>query len=249
MYIKTIFNFRTMTTKINITIPKPCHENWNAMTPVEKGRFCSMCEKKVFDFRNASDRQIIEAYNQDKNLCGRFLKSQLDRDLETPKEKKSIWLASVFFGLLSLSNAKVNAQEKPKTEQVPMQPVIMGKKMAPQEISNEHFFEINGIVVDGTGPIPGANIIIKGNTKGVSTDFDGKFKIKVKIGDVLIISGMGMKEKQIKIKDNIRKTLTIKVKLEERVLGGLGVIEKSSKTSIANICKSKLVQLKKIFDV
>ncbi|MDI9309359.1 MAG: carboxypeptidase-like regulatory domain-containing protein [Limnohabitans sp.] len=182
-----------MTTKINITIPKPCHENWNAMTPVEKGRFCSMCEKKVLDFTNATNKQIIEAYNQDKNLCGRFLKSQLGRDLETPKEKKSIWLASVFFGLLSLSNAKVNAQEKPKTEQAPIQPEIMGKMIAIQEKDTLQK-TISGIVNDEQGPIPGANITIEGTAIHTATDLQGKYTINAKKGDVLIFSFMGMNE-------------------------------------------------------
>lgn len=193
MYIKTIFNFRTMTTKINITIPKPCHENWNAMTPVEKGRFCSMCEKKVLDFTNATDKQIIEAYNQDKKLCGRFLKSQLNRDLETPKEKKSIWLASVFFGLLSLSNVKAIAQEKPKTEQAPVEPQIMGKMTAPQHIEGEEKI-ISGIVSNEMGPIQGAKIMIKGTTISVATNSEGKYTIKAKEGDILVYSFMEIKD-------------------------------------------------------
>lgn len=29
--------------KYEIKIPKPCNEKWNAMTPTEKGAFCSNC--------------------------------------------------------------------------------------------------------------------------------------------------------------------------------------------------------------
>ena len=40
----------------------------------------------------------------------------------------------------------------------------------------------SGKVVDNSGmPLPGANVLIKGSTKGVQTDFDGKFKLNVSI--------------------------------------------------------------------
>jgi hypothetical protein len=32
-----------------LNIPKPCHENWDAMTPRERGRHCGACDKTVVD--------------------------------------------------------------------------------------------------------------------------------------------------------------------------------------------------------
>lgn len=51
---------------------------------------------------------------------------------------------------------------------------------------------ITGVVSDSNGPIPGANVVVKGTTKGVSTGFDGKYSIKAKEGDQLVFSFMGM---------------------------------------------------------
>uniref|UniRef100_A0A2B4RAV1 TonB-dependent receptor SusC n=1 Tax=Stylophora pistillata TaxID=50429 RepID=A0A2B4RAV1_STYPI len=54
--------------------------------------------------------------------------------------------------------------------------------------------EVKGSVVDNEGePLPGVLVKVKGAKKAVQTDFDGNFKIKVKDGDVLAISYMGMK--------------------------------------------------------
>jgi hypothetical protein len=41
-----------MATKSKIAIPKPCQENWLDMNPVEKARFCNLCQKNIFDFND-----------------------------------------------------------------------------------------------------------------------------------------------------------------------------------------------------
>ena len=43
---------------IQLNIPKPCHENWDQMTPVDKGRFCGFCQKQVVDFTAMNDEQL-----------------------------------------------------------------------------------------------------------------------------------------------------------------------------------------------
>ncbi|KAF2342804.1 SusC/RagA family TonB-linked outer membrane protein [Flavobacterium tistrianum] len=70
---------------------------------------------------------------------------------------------------------------------------------------------ISGIVSDGSGPIPGANVVVKGTSNGVQTDFDGKYKIKAKTGDVLVFSYMGMKDQTI----TVGNSSSVNVKLQE----------------------------------
>ena len=66
---------------MKVTIPKPCHENWAAMTPDEKGRFCQVCSKSVRDFTSASDLQMMNDLSGDSNICGNFRVDQLNRNL------------------------------------------------------------------------------------------------------------------------------------------------------------------------
>jgi len=58
---------------------------------------------------------------------------------------------------------------------------------------------ISGIVSDNTGPLPGANVSVKGSPKGVQTDMDGRYAIRANTGDVLIFSFVGMTDKSVKV--------------------------------------------------
>ncbi|CAN5393584.1 hypothetical protein BH10BAC1_BH10BAC1_20390 [soil metagenome] len=70
---------------IKISIPKPCHEDWNKMTPNDKGSFCGKCCKTVVDFSNKSPEEIKNTLlaENDKKICGRFTTNQLH---EKPKQ-------------------------------------------------------------------------------------------------------------------------------------------------------------------
>ncbi|MHC0440050.1 hypothetical protein [Flavobacterium sp. 3-210] len=69
-----------MERKYKITIPEPCHENWDEMTPKDNGRFCMSCSKTVVDFTSMLPDEIQHFFiqNQNNKICGRFRKSQLD---------------------------------------------------------------------------------------------------------------------------------------------------------------------------
>lgn len=59
---------------------------------------------------------------------------------------------------------------------------------------------ITGEVKDNSGvPLPGVSVVVKGTTRGVETDFNGKYRIEAKKGEVLVFSFVGMKSKEIKI--------------------------------------------------
>ena len=90
-------------------------------------------------------------------------------------------------------------------------------------------------------PIPGANVIVKGTTRGVSTDLDGNFTLdKVSLGDVLEISYIGMETQDVKVVAG-RHYLEIALKddtqqLKEVVVIGYGAAQKRDLTgSIASL--------------
>ena len=64
---------------MNISINKPCHEDWSKMTPNEQGAFCGICTKNVIDFSVKSLEEIKDYFSKPKpgKLCGRFTEDQL----------------------------------------------------------------------------------------------------------------------------------------------------------------------------
>jgi hypothetical protein len=68
---------------LTIHIPEPCHEDWNAMQPDARGKFCSSCSKSVFDFSTKTDAEIGEIlmHYKDQKICGHFKTSQVNRPL------------------------------------------------------------------------------------------------------------------------------------------------------------------------
>uniref|UniRef100_UPI00404746F4 carboxypeptidase-like regulatory domain-containing protein n=1 Tax=Algoriphagus sp. TaxID=1872435 RepID=UPI00404746F4 len=62
------------------------------------------------------------------------------------------------------------------------------------------FEQVTGTVVDETGaPLPGASILVKGTTKGMITDLDGKFSIDVEPTAILVVSYIGYSSKEVAV--------------------------------------------------
>lgn len=95
---------------------------------------------------------------------------------------------------------------------------------------------VSGVVSDATGPLPGANVVIKGTTKGVSTDIDGKYSIKAKAGDVLVVSFSGYADKAITVgvanTYNAKLAENAEVLKEVLITGAMGI--KRTRDAVTN---------------
>ncbi|MFV0506551.1 MAG: TonB-dependent receptor [Bacteroidales bacterium] len=119
-----------------------------------------------------------------------------------------------------------------------------GNSFSETQFSQQEQKKVSGVVKDANGePVAGASVLIKGTTKGIITDIDGKFEITdVKPTDVLLFSFMGMKsvEETIGSRGLINVTMTSDVVgLEEVVAIGYGVQKKSTLTGAASSVKTK----------
>lgn len=70
---------------------------------------------------------------------------------------------------------------------------------------------VSGTVTDGSGALPGVSVLIKGTTTGTETDFDGKYSMRAKAGDVLSFSYLGYKS----VERTVGSAATINVTMAE----------------------------------
>ncbi|GAB3925559.1 hypothetical protein [Mucilaginibacter myungsuensis] len=105
----------------NISIPTPCHQQWDAMTPSQGGRHCDSCCKTVTDFTRMSDGQVIDFLSRSQNTCGRIEPwqiSSVNRQLAQPLKQQSYRRGVVATVLLMFAVASGHAQTKLKAKQI-----------------------------------------------------------------------------------------------------------------------------------
>lgn len=217
---------------IQISIPEPCHENWDGMTPVGKGRFCASCQKNVIDFTRSSDREILTYLKENDNVCGQFDNSQLERELLIPAERKRIWpVAAAIAGLLTLTPATAVAQTHERTEQTPR--MTKGKILLPPTMT------VTGMVSDAEGPLPGAKVAIQNTAISVETDIDGNYAIEVRPGQTLVFSYRELEiQKNVVLRNSKIINVTFKI---EKILDEV-VIEAYKSTTRGTVAYTSIIQ-------
>ncbi len=86
--------------------------------------------------------------------------------------------------------------------------------------------EVKGTIIDeNETPLMGVSIIIKGTNRGVTTDFDGNFSIKIKDGEILVFSYLGYKTTELiyKGQNNVKLVLIENTTImDELIVVGFG---------------------------
>ena len=87
---------------------------------------------------------------------------------------------------------------------------------------------VNGKVLSSSNnqPVSGASVMVKGKTVGVSTNVEGMFSVAASEGDVLTISGVGIRTFEHKVAGSGLQVITVEVepsRLDEVVVTALGI--------------------------
>lgn len=216
-----------MKKNMNLSIPKPCSEDWNAFTKTAIGGFCHSCQKNVVDFTKMSDQEVVTFIMSNKHMrCGKFLPSQLKRyEVAAAKETTSLkgWLqaSALSLGLLwgGETMAISNAAADETVESVHAADQTNQKVKRPGIVSGG--VTITGVVNDSEGyALPGATVVIKGSSHGTYTDIEGHFELKdVQEGDVLLISFIGFETLAYTIHENAPETFVLALEMSHDLTG------------------------------
>lgn len=132
---------------VTLTVPTPCHENWQAMTPADQGRFCNSCQKTVHDFTAKTDREVARYFEQavTSSTCGRFRPDQLHRPLQVERPDgfgaRLRALGLLVPGLLLGNWAQAQTQR-----------VLMGKPAYTKPVQVDSLIEVKQVIMGMMAP-------------------------------------------------------------------------------------------------
>lgn len=201
-----------MKNQFNLNIKTPCQENFNSFSKTPNGGFCQSCKHEVVDFTTMDHKEISLYFSskENNNTCGRFKQSQLAA-FATPVNKtkinffKGIGLACIsFFSLHNLQAQDVIIQTDSMNNSTNIQNQVANSPIT-----------VSGMVTEDSIPLPGVNILLQGTNIGTTSNFDGYFEFpkKLKKGDVLLFSFIGMESQKVVIEDESSPQLELKVNM------------------------------------
>lgn len=228
-------------TPIQITIAKPCTQDWNAMSVTPSGRYCTQCDHTVIDFAGMSDAQMLQTIAAAKGkVCGRFRATQLDRPMDLPwVPQQRVWprIALSAFLMMAAMPHSLLSQMPPMAATYPTQAdeqelvVLDGMQMMVKDIpiADANLLRLRIRVLDERTslPMPFARISVNGIQESGYTDTTGVWELAMPtpksdttIG--IMASAREYLNSEIEFKtDTLPEEVVIYIKMETILLGGI----------------------------
>jgi hypothetical protein len=212
--------------------PKHCGQNWLEMSPIEGGRICGKCEKKIIDFSKKSWKEIenIQLQN-DNSICGMYNPKQLEYWGQDIPKNKNFFYKSMTIAGLTISFAMTSyGQNENSSDSI----IITGKVI---DISTNE-------------ELPFTSVTLLRNKTEAMTDLEGNFKLIVKnpksenLSDTLEIKNVGYVKKYI-VLDDITKINPLEFTSELKLIPG-GITYSVSEPTFIERVKWKIRKIFKL---
>jgi hypothetical protein len=215
-----------MERNLNLSIPTPCHEQWENFSMTSSGGFCSSCNKTVVDLTKMSDKQLLK-YLQQKtsHTCGRVRRDQI-KTYSFPSISTSMLVKAAAVSLFMLMISK------PAVSQISS--VVSSGAMMQNHAGLTIDLPVASVMIKGIVKasedgevVPGVSIYQKGTTTGTLTDAEGKFQFPKPLneGDVLVFSFVGSKTIEYVVTGKETEPITILLEMDSIIMGELAIEE------------------------
>nr|WP_067057969.1 carboxypeptidase-like regulatory domain-containing protein [Mucilaginibacter sp. L294] len=216
----------------NISIPQPCHQNWNQMTPVEQGRHCTQCSKKVTDFASMTNTEIVNYFAHNGHVCGRFGETQLaglNNYLAVVEKPGFSWKKLTIAAAVTSLFATVNANAQHTLGKVKVSQSVNQIKDAPA-VDSITYVVLKGKIIssDDKLPVVGAAVYLKDKSIGTQTNASGDFTLKVPANDVhtLIVSFIGYKNMEVNAAGFLNGSTTVMLQISPALMGEVVIVKR-----------------------
>ena len=116
-------------------------------------------------------------------------------------------------------------------------------------VSAQQGSQVEGRITSEEGPIPGANVYIKGSTEGTITDLDGKYSLQVNPGDTITFSFIGYVTQEITWTDQTIIDVLLETSLtalDQVVVVGYGNVRKRDLTGAVSVVRGDQLESREV---
>lgn len=190
---------------VELSIPQPCHENWDTFTPTEKGGFCAACQKEVIDFTTWSDEAVLAYFHDRKksgSACGRFRTGQLRIYALPATNTRQNWIPAAALGatlLLNPTDGHGQTTQTPAEYRATMMTGLVEERLSPQD----HVIRGQVLSTKDNSALPGATVLLKESRRGTTTDVDGRFELSIPAsspGGTIVVTFIGYLPQEISLR-------------------------------------------------
>lgn len=231
------------TSTFHFSVPGPCHEDWDKMSPEEKGRHCAVCKKVVRDFTKESEEEIRRSFIENNGkLCGRFLPAQLAANNFSYQLSRSHFrqLRNFCFALILTFSATLCSFKTARAENLVHRMKEKCLQYADTLVQNDSVLTISGKILDAVTKeeVPFANVVLLDSGAIISktqADINGQYKITANKKQITVATLLTLKvisvgyaateEKKVFEKGVVSATLNIELHPETFILGEMYVDE------------------------
>ena len=180
------------------------------------------------NFKNANIRDVLATIEKKTD----YICMYKDDVLYGSKEISGDFQDAKFDEVLKSICAQSNVDYEVRDRQIILKEKVIVLSLDQQQPQKK---EISGIVKDSKGgPIPGATVLVKGTTIGITTDMDGKFQLSVPVdAKTLVVSFIGMKAQEMVLTGKTTFMVALEEEayaIDEVVAVGYGTQRKSDQT-------------------